>query len=68
MAEATHEGAVRGIAQLEEATPANAFKDKNLLQLLSDGKLSGGTLTGGTLTVTVEARERERYQSIVPLQ
>ena len=72
MAEATHEGAVRGIAQLEEAAPANAFKDKNLLQLLSDGKLSGGTLTGGTLiggtlTVTVEARGRERYQSIVPL-
>ena len=62
MAEATHEGAVRGIAQLEEAAPANAFKDKNLLQLLSDGKLSGGTLT-----VTVEARGRERYQSIVPL-
>lgn len=62
MAEATHEGAVRGIAQLEEAAPANAFKDKNLLQLLSDGKL-----TGGTLTVTVEARGRERYQSIVPL-
>ena len=57
MAEATHEGAVRGIAQLEEAAPANAFMDKNLLQLLS----------GGTLTVTVEARGRERYQSIVPL-
>jgi|TARA_B100001105_G_scaffold232830_1_gene206329 molecular chaperone Hsp33 len=62
MAEATHEGAVRGIAQLEDAAPANVFKDKNLLQLLSDGKLSGGTLT-----VTVEALGRERYQSIVPL-
>jgi molecular chaperone Hsp33 len=62
MAEATHEGAVRGIAQLEEAAPANAFKDKNLLQLLSDA-----TLKGGMLTVTVEASGRERYQSIVPL-
>jgi molecular chaperone Hsp33 len=72
MAEATHEGAVRGIAQLEEAAPANVFKDKNLLQLLSDGKLSGskssdGKSLGGTLTVTVEALGRERYQSIVPL-
>ena len=62
MAEVTHECAVRGIAQLEDAAPANVFKDKNLLQLLSDGKLSGGTLT-----VTVEALGRERYQSIVPL-
>lgn len=57
MAEATHEGAVRGIAQLEEDVPANAFSDKNIQQLLS----------GGTLTVTVEAHGRERYQSIVPL-
>ena len=63
MAEATHEGAVRGIAQLEEAAPGNAFKGKSLRELLSDDKLSGGTLT-----VTVEARGRERYQSIVPLQ
>ncbi len=63
MAEATHEGAVRGIAQLEEAVPASAFKDKNLRQLLSENKLSVGTLT-----VTVEAKGRERYQSIVPLQ
>ena len=62
MAEATHEGAVRGIAQLEDASPADAFRDKNLQQLLSDGKFSGGTLT-----VTVEALGRERYQSIVPL-
>ena len=67
MAEATHEGAVRGIAQLEEAAPANAFKDKNLLQLLSGSKPSEGKLVGGTLTVTVEALGRERYQSIVPL-
>lgn len=58
MAEATHEGAVRGIAQLKEAAPGNAFKGKSLRELLSDG----------TLTVTVEARGRERYQSIVPLQ
>ncbi|NQV64606.1 MAG: Hsp33 family molecular chaperone HslO [SAR86 cluster bacterium] len=57
MAEATHEGDVRGIAQLEEDVPASAFADKNLQQLLS----------GGTLTVTVEARGRDRYQSIVPL-
>lgn len=63
MAEATHEGAVRGIAQLEEAVPASAFKDKNLRQLLSENQLSVGTLT-----VTVEAKGRERYQSIVPLQ
>lgn len=62
MAEATHEGVVRGIAQLEDAAPADAFTNKNLLQLLSGGKLSDGTLT-----VTVEARGRERYQSIVPL-
>ena len=58
MAEATHEGAVRGIAQLKEAAPGNAFKGKSLRELLS----------GGTLTVTVEALGRERYQSIVPLQ
>lgn len=57
MAEATHEGDVRGIAQLEEDVPASAFADKNLQQLLS----------GGTLTVTVEASGRDRYQSIVPL-
>ena len=63
MAEATHEGAVRGIAQLEEAVPASVFKDKNLRQLLSENQLSVGTLT-----VTVEAKGRERYQSIVPLQ
>ena len=63
MAEATHEGAVRGIAHLEEAVPASAFKDKNLRQLLSENQLSVGTLT-----VTVEAKGRERYQSIVPLQ
>tara|TARA_B100000795_G_scaffold40746_1_gene26733 strand:+ start:37 stop:939 length:903 start_codon:yes stop_codon:yes gene_type:complete len=63
MAEATHEGAVRGIAQLKEAAPGNAFKGKSLRELLSDDKLSDGTLT-----VTVEARGRERYQSIVPLQ
>jgi molecular chaperone Hsp33 len=63
MAEATHEGAVRGIAQLEGAVPASAFKDKNLRQLLSENQLSVGTLT-----VTVEAKGRERYQSIVPLQ
>lgn len=62
MAEATHEGAVRGIAQLEDASPADAFRDNNLQQLLSDGKFSSGTLT-----VTVEALGRERYQSIVPL-
>ncbi len=63
MAEAKHEGAVRGIAQLEEAVPASVFKDKNLRQLLSENQLSVGTLT-----VTVEAKGRERYQSIVPLQ
>lgn len=57
MAEVTHEGDVRGIARLNEAAPASDFADKNLNQLLS----------GGTLTVTVEARGRERYQSIVPL-
>ena len=67
MAEATHEGAVRGIAQLEDAAPADAFRDKNLLQLLSGSKSSEGKLVGGTLTVTVEALGRERYQSIVPL-
>ncbi|MBT3830339.1 MAG: Hsp33 family molecular chaperone HslO [Gammaproteobacteria bacterium] len=67
MAEATHEGAVRGIAQLEDAAPADAFRDKNLLQLLSGSKPSEGKLVGGTLTVTVEALGRERYQSIVPL-
>lgn len=63
MAEATHEGAVRGIAQLEETASASTFKDKNLRQLLSENKLSVGTLT-----VTIEAKGRERYQSIVPLQ
>ena len=57
MAEATHEGAIRGIARLEEGASASGFSDKNLQQLLS----------GGTLTVTVEALRRERYQSIVPL-
>lgn len=57
MAEATHEGDVRCIARLDEAAPAAEFADKNLAQLLS----------GGNLTVTVEARGRERYQSIVPL-
>ena len=57
MAEATHEGDVRGIARLDEAVPASEFANKNLKQLLS----------GGTLTVTVEASGRERYQSIVPL-
>ena len=67
MAEATHEGAVRGIAQLEDAAPADAFRKKNLLQLLSGSKPSEGKLVGGTLTVTVEALGRERYQSIVPL-
>jgi molecular chaperone Hsp33 len=67
MAEATHEGAVRGIAQLEDAAPADAFREKNLQQLLSGGKLSDGKFSGGTLTVTVEALGRERYQSIVPL-
>ena len=67
MAEATHEGAVRGIAQLEDTAPADAFRDKNLQQLLADGKLSDGKFSGGTLTVTVEAFGRERYQSIVPL-
>ena len=63
MAEATHDGTVRGIAQLKEAAPENAFKDKSLTQLLSDDKFSGGTLT-----VTVDALGKERYQSIVPLQ
>lgn len=57
MAEATHEGDVRGIARLDETAPLAEFADKNLKQLLS----------GGTLTVTVEAHGRERYQSIVPL-
>jgi molecular chaperone Hsp33 len=67
MAEATHEGVVRGIAQLEDAAPADAFRNKNLLQLLSGSKSSEGKLSDGTLTVTVEAHGRERYQSIVPL-
>lgn len=57
MAEVTHEGDVRGIARLDEDAPAFEFAGKDLGQLLS----------GGTLSVTIEARGRERYQSIVPL-
>lgn len=57
MAEATHEGTVRGIARIDPDAASEAFDGKTLQELLS----------AGTLTVTIDAKGRERYQSIVPL-
>lgn len=58
MAEATHEGHVRGIARLDDTTADDAWSGLSLRELLDNG----------TLTVTIDARGRERYQSIVPLE